>query len=107
MVKGVIPAFNTDKREFCDTGSVRLSDFSIGNDSVTLRRWDFGDGTPNVFNELNPSHSFAQPGRYVITQYVTTETGCENSYTDTVRVYRTPQPVISGPDEIYLQMDAR
>lgn len=102
MVKGVIPAFNTDTREFCDTGSVNLSDFSIGNDSVTLRRWDFGDGSPNVFNELNPRHSFSEPGRYVITQFVTTETGCENSFTDTVRVYRTPQPVISGADEICL-----
>lgn len=102
MVKGVIPAFNTDKREFCDTGSVNLSDFSIGNDSVTVRRWDFGDGTPNVFNELTPRHSFAEPGRYVITQYVTTATGCENNFTDTVRVYRTPEPVITGPDEICL-----
>ncbi len=102
MVKGVIPAFNTDVREFCDNGDVKLSDFSIGNDSVIVRRWDFGDGSPNVFNELNPSHRFTEPGRYVITQHVTTETGCENSFTDTVRVYRTPVPVISGPDEICL-----
>lgn len=102
MVKGVIPAFNTDKREFCDTGFVNLSDFSIGNDSVTVRRWDFGDGSPNVFNELNPRHSFSGPGQYAVTQFVTTETGCENSFTDTVRVYRTPQPVITGPDEICL-----
>ncbi len=102
MVKGVIPAFNTDVREFCDNGRINLTDFSIGNDSVTVRRWDFGDGSPNVFDELNPSHSFAEPGRYVITQHVTTETGCENSFTDTVRVYRTPEPVITGADEICL-----
>lgn len=102
MVKGVIPAFNTDKREFCDNGVVNLSDFSIGNDAVTTRRWDFGDGSPNVFNELTPRHSYSAPGRYVVTQHVTTETGCENSFTDTVRVYRTPIPVISGPDEICL-----
>jgi gliding motility-associated-like protein len=102
MVKGVIPAFNTDTREFCDNGDVNLSDFSIGNDSVIVRRWDFGDGSPNVFNELNPSHRFTEPGRYIITQHVTTETGCENSFTDTVRVYRTPEPVISGADEICL-----
>lgn len=102
MVKGVIPAFNTDQREFCDNGTVKLTDFSIGNDAVILRRWDFGDGSAPVLNQLNPSHSYAEPGRYVVTQYVATETGCENSFTDTVRVYRTPEPVITGPDEICL-----
>lgn len=41
MVKGVIPAFNTDTREFCDTGSVNLSDFSIGNDNCNASSLGF------------------------------------------------------------------
>lgn len=102
MVKGIIPAFNTDVTEFCDTATINVSDFSIGNDNVTLRRWDFGDGTPPVFNQIRLGHSYNLAGQYIVTQYVTTETGCENTYTDTVRVYRTPQPIISGPDEICL-----
>ncbi|ULQ50660.1 PKD domain-containing protein [Flavihumibacter fluvii] len=98
LVKGVYPLFDMDKDQFCDTGSVQMTDFSLGNDSITNRLWDFGDGT---FSDLeDPVKIYSNPGTYLVTQKVTTETGCSNSYTDTVRVYRTPIPVILGPDEI-------
>lgn len=99
MVKGVIPAFNIDKRQHCDSGVVKIDDFSIGNDPVTTRTWDFGDGN-GATNSTSLTHRFAQPGEYRVTQHVTTSTGCENTYADTVRIYRTPQPVITSPDEV-------
>lgn len=100
-VKGVLPLFDMSQRRFCDTGTVAMKDFSIGNDPVSTRSWDFGDGSPGS-TEKNPSHYFNIPGTYIVTQHVTTVTGCENSYSDTVRVFRTPIPVITGPDEICL-----
>jgi gliding motility-associated-like protein len=98
LVKGVYPLFDMSKDKFCDTGLVRITDFSIGNDRITSRNWTFGDGTTSV--DENPQKFYNVPGTYIVTQNVTTETGCQNSYSDTVRVYRTPEPLIVGPDEV-------
>lgn len=100
LVKGVYPLFGMDKNKFCDTGLVTMKDFSIGNDPVVNRSWTFGDG--NTSNLKNPSNFFSQPGTYTVTQKITTATGCTNSYSDTVRVYLTPTPIINGPGEICL-----
>ncbi|WP_305856915.1 PKD domain-containing protein [Flavihumibacter rivuli] len=99
-VRGVLPVFGLDKRQFCDSSTVFFTDYSIGNDVVVDRVWDFKDGT--FSNANSPNHFFNVPGTYGVTQTVTTATGCVNSYSDTVRVYRTPEPVITSPDEICL-----
>ncbi|MBZ5859251.1 PKD domain-containing protein [Flavihumibacter profundi] len=98
LVKGVYPLFDMDKKKFCDTGSVQMTDYSIGNDSITNRLWDFGDGTTSDLE--NPIKYYKEPGTYLVSQKITTITGCFNSYTDTVRVYLTPVPIILGPNEI-------
>lgn len=100
LVKGVLPVFGMDQDKFCDNGQVQFTDFSIGNDDITSRNWAFGDG--NTSTDMDPSHFFASPGTYYVSQTVTTVTGCSATYTDTVRVYTTPTPVINGPDEICL-----
>jgi gliding motility-associated-like protein len=98
LVKGVYPLFDMDKKKFCDTGTVKMTDFSIGNDSVVNRLWDFGNGLSSGLK--NPSTSYSSPGTFIVSQKVTTVTGCSDTYTDTVRVFRTPVAVIQGPNEI-------
>jgi len=46
--------------------------------------YDWGDGT--VTSGPNAEHSYDGPGRYVITQTVTSANGCTNSFSITVRV---------------------
>lgn len=100
-VNGVYPDFNVSKKEFCDQGTVTFTDYSLfGRDTITSRVWDMGDGT--TLNGKEVTHSFTQPGTYYVTEQLTTRAGCTNSKTDTIRVYRTPQPVISGPAALCL-----
>lgn len=91
-VIGALPLFGVDKKNFCDVGTVNFTNYTIGNDPVLTRVWDFDDGTTT--SDPDPTHTFTQPGRYVVKHTVTTQTGCTNTITDTIRVYGTPHPVI-------------
>lgn len=48
----------------CDSFGVEFTDESIGADSLV---WDFGDGSPLLINEQNPTHYYADPGQYTVT----------------------------------------
>lgn len=91
---GALPLFGMDRKIFCDSGSVIFADYTIGNDPVISRKWDFGDG--NTSGNKNPSNFFAGAGTYIVAQTVTTQSNCTNTFTDTVRVYGTPHPRIAG-----------
>jgi len=97
-VNGVLPLFNIDKKKFCDNGVIFVTDFSIGNDPVVSKVWDFGDGTTSSVTD--PIHAYTQPGTYIVKQSVVTKKGCINSFEDTVRVYRTPEVVINSVDKV-------
>jgi gliding motility-associated-like protein len=94
-VIGADPFFGVDGKKFCDTGVVNFTNYTIGNDPVVSRTWDFGDGSPTT-STVSPTHQFQQPGTFVVSQSVTTQQGCSKTITDTIRVYRTPDPYIAG-----------
>ncbi|MFI5132211.1 MAG: PKD domain-containing protein, partial [Chitinophagales bacterium] len=79
-------------------GTVVFKDFTTKNEPIISTVWDFGDGSTSGVQ--NPTHTFTQPGTYVVTLNITTQTNCSSSYQDTVFVYRTPDPSISGKDTI-------
>jgi gliding motility-associated-like protein len=55
---------------------------SLGADSLT---WDFGDGSPLLYNDPNPSHVFPGPGTYQVTLIAYNyDTGCEHERVRTV-----------------------
>jgi gliding motility-associated-like protein len=93
-VIGADPFFSLDRKKFCDSGTVYFTNYTIGNDPVVTRTWDFGDGTTST--DLDPVHNFQQPGLYSVSQSVTTQQGCSKTVYDTIRVYRTPDPYITG-----------
>lgn len=90
--------FDLDKDQHCDQGMVTFRDFSLISSRDVLQRhvWDFGDGTPTVEGK-SASHNYSQPGTYIVQKYVYTNF-CENVERDTVRVYRTPEPIINSAD---------
>ncbi|MFT4023183.1 MAG: PKD domain-containing protein [Flavihumibacter sp.] len=99
QVNGIYPEFNISKKQFCDTGTVAFDDFSLsGLDTILTHTWSTGDGT--VYSGKNVTHHYDSIGTFLVTEHMTTIRGCENTITDTVRVFRTPQPVINGMDEI-------
>jgi gliding motility-associated-like protein len=97
-VLGAIPLFGMDKTQFCDSGTVVFKDFTTKNEPIISTVWDFGDG--NTSGVQNPTHTFTQPGTYIATLNVTTQSNCSSSYKDTVFVYRTPRPSILSKDTI-------
>jgi len=102
-VLGAIPLFGMDKTQFCDNGTVAFRDFTTKNDSIISFMWDFGDGTTSGVQD--PVHAFNQPGTYIVSLNVTTQSNCSSSYRDTVLVYRTPQPSILSRDSICVNVN--
>lgn len=48
--------------------------------------YSFGDNSSILTGDCDPTHTFADTGTYVVTQYITNQFGCEDTYTQTVRV---------------------
>ncbi|HRP30525.1 MAG TPA: PKD domain-containing protein [Agriterribacter sp.] len=94
-VKGAVPVFNIDKKQFCDSGTVFLTNYTITNDPPVSHAWDFGDGLTST-DRTPPAHTYPQAGLFPVSLTATTQSGCVRTFTDTVRVYRTPSPVISA-----------
>lgn len=91
---GAEPLFGVDRKAFCDTGTVYFANFTIGNDPIVSSVWDFGDG--NTSSVTEPSHTYSVPGTYFPSLTVTTQQGCSKTLSDTVRVYGTPNPIITA-----------
>lgn len=99
-IKGAVPLFGMDKKKFCDSGSVYFADYSQdGIDKIVTRTWDFGDGVTSVLTK-DAMHSYTQPGLYLPSLTVTSQSGCSKTLTDTLRILATPTPVISSVDGI-------
>jgi gliding motility-associated-like protein len=94
-VIGADPFFGVDRKKFCDSGVVYFTNYTIGNDPVVSRTWNFGDGSPTT-SAVDPTHQYQQPGTFTVSQSVTTQQGCSKTISDTIRVYRTPDPYIAG-----------
>jgi gliding motility-associated-like protein len=99
-VLGAVPFFTATPATFCDTATVTFSDFTITNNGVQSKTLSFGDGTtlsqtPPLTNPLDTTHYYSTPGNLLATLTVVTLANCTASYTDTIHVYQTPQPVIS------------
>lgn len=97
-VLGAVPLFGMNKDRFCDSSVVTFTNFTTKNDPITSTIWDFDDGTTTT--TLDPTHQFSVPGTYLVKLNVTTQSNCSSTYTDTVFVYRTPTPVITGKDTL-------
>jgi len=101
-VLGAVPLFAPDKDEFCDNATVSFRNFTTKNEPIISTQWDFGDGANSSLDE--PMHTYTQPGTYVVTLNVTTQSNCSKSFADTIYVYRTPVASIIGRDTICLNI---
>jgi gliding motility-associated-like protein len=101
-VFGALPLFGIDKKEFCDNGLAKFTNYTLSNDPITSTVWDFGDG--NSSSATNPIHNFTSPGTYLIKLAVNTQQNCPSSFIDTIRVYRTPIVSITGKDSVCLNI---
>lgn len=100
-VLGANPFYSQSTKALCDNGNVTFNSFIINNGNIINYTWDFGDSSPSPV-DLNPVHPYTAPGVYPTSLTVTTQgpgtTTCTKTLTDTMRVYRTPTPVITNKD---------
>ena len=59
--------------------------------------WDFGDASPHS-TQQNPAHTYPAAGSYTVTLIVTSQHGCKDTITDTLRVYNLPIADFAKPD---------
>ena len=70
-VFGSIGAIHAEEIEPADQGefwALKINFVFAGSDAETIE-WDFGDNSP-VSTEWNPSHTYDEPGDYIVTQTV-------------------------------------
>ena len=61
--------------------------------------WNFGDG--NVSQEVNPSHTYSDPGDNQVVLQATTDHGCVTSQTKTAEVFEQPVAKFSVDNECF------
>ncbi|HKR05890.1 MAG TPA: choice-of-anchor L domain-containing protein [Bacteroidia bacterium] len=85
-----VAAFSNDTSLTCAEPVIHFFDNSTypAGSSFT---WDFGDGAQS--SELNPSHTFNEPGTYPITLTITSQQGCEGTLTQNTDIQFYPLPV--------------
>jgi hypothetical protein len=69
------------------------------SDAGVTYAWDFGDG--NSSTQENPSHIYAAPGSYTVTQTVTwTASGCESVFFTEVELWEHPDATASVTQDV-------
>jgi PKD repeat protein len=110
-VQGTAARFVVDSVEFCQQGIVSFTDSSAGTSAIAGWAWDFGDpasGALNTSSLQNPSHFYASPGIYRVTQTIISANGCTDSANTTITVHALPSPVFTindttpcAPDSVF------
>lgn len=93
------PVADIIPQNVCLNTVTNLSDGSTPTPGDPLNGWDwdFGDATPHS-SQQNPSHTYAGAGTYTVTLIVTSQQGCKDTITDTLRIYNLPLANFSKPD---------
>lgn len=93
---GVAAKFGWDKRQFCDSGTVRFTDSTIFNDPVTSYTWNFDDGATSSLT--SPVHSYAAPGLYTVSLALQTQQNCKDtlSLSNLIKIVESPSVSIGG-----------
>ncbi len=89
----VIAAFHTVPADSACPGQI----VNFVNDAGTAASWNFGDVTSgtNTSNLLNPTHTYLQPGPYIITMLAAPGTLCESMIKDTIIIRNRPTVTFS------------
>ena len=79
---------SSENSDFCGVYAVSdpviFSNISTGD--IVSFEWNFGDGSPTVANQDNPTHIYDVIGTYDITLTVTDAYGCEDIFTETIEM---------------------
>jgi gliding motility-associated-like protein len=96
VVRSDVEAGITANNSVCEDQPLVINDASVVTIGFILSdTWDFGDGSP-LENTLNATHTYTNPGTYVITHVVVSDGECASQATDTVVVNPLPVAAFSA-----------
>ncbi|MDF1696679.1 MAG: PKD domain-containing protein [Saprospiraceae bacterium] len=88
--------------EACPMQTIELTNLTdkINGYTGETYSWDFGDPTSatNLSNDVNPIHSYDNPGTYTITLIVTDHLGCASISEQQIIVRPNPTAVLEAPE---------
>ncbi|MGZ3859645.1 MAG: PKD domain-containing protein [Flavisolibacter sp.] len=101
FIIGATAKFGLDKKFFCDSGWVNITDSTTYNDSLTSYNWSFGDGSTTSVHAPGP-HQYTAPGFYTVSLNVETENHCVDTFTlkDVIKIVQSPLIHIEGDSVI-------
>ena len=72
----------------CDVLAINepISFNSLSTGDVVNISWDFGDGSPDVIGDFNPSHIYSEVGSYQVELTVEYPFGCTETYTEIIEI---------------------
>jgi gliding motility-associated-like protein len=89
VVSDVTAAIDSVPPLYCDSTFIQFANASTAAfDSITSYHWNFGDG--NTDTTANPRHLFVGQGIYKVKMMVTSEKGCTDTTTTTIKVVNSP-----------------
>ena len=78
----------------CIGQPIQFTDLSIVfADSVIIRTWNFGDGSPST-EEKDPVHTYHETGTFVVTQWLITGLGCQDSLKNEIVMQSAPESTL-------------
>jgi hypothetical protein len=98
-----LPVVSFDVGDACIVDSISFTDLTTSDDLIEIWYWNFGDiGSPeNTSNLQNPKHFYFSEGNKTISLTVTTESGCQNTYTRVVELGSKPNVSFSWTNECF------
>ena len=75
-------------------------------DSIISRSWLFGDSSNNVqATSIEPSHNYSKSGKYTVTLYIKTKSGCESKFSAyvVIETVNCPVEVVFNSERITLK----
>lgn len=91
VVSGKAPSSDFSFANICQKNTTAFTDLSTPptGESIASWNWNFGDSFTSVLQ--NPTHVYADTGKYTVTLLVTTVAGCSELRTQTVTIYPRPK----------------
>ena len=94
VIKPLTPAYST-QNPLCVGNTIMFIDETVSTDGITSWAWDFGNG--NTSNLRNPSQVFTTAGNYTVKLLVTSQTGCTEFISKTIRISNPAQIDFADP----------
>jgi PKD repeat protein len=82
--------FLPDVFGFCTPVAVNFTDLSTSATTITSYQWDFGDGTTSTL--ANPSHTYADTGRFDVSLIIVNALGCSDTLIRTNYIFSYTRP---------------